>query len=303
MILTCPNCSLTYAITEAQLGPQGRTVRCASCKTTWHAEKVEDPIELPLTKAIEKPAKQLKEVKAKKIPLLYREMIEGQKRHKALMAQGLIWGALGVTFLALLGSAYLMRVDVVRAFPRLAGAYASVGLPVNAAGLEFVDLNIEKTLKGGRFAVTVTAAIKNVRDQDTPVPPVKVRILDKNNATLSEILIPSNGLIVEPNATRTLAFDVPDPKNVAANLDLAFDLQAMKTQARHRSAPIAPVAHATEAPVEAAHDTGHDEAHDAVAAEPLPHEEPMAADHAAVDTPHVDMRPAHSTSAPEAAAH
>ena len=46
MILSCPNCATKYTLNESQLGVRGRTVRCAACKTTWHAERPEKPIDL-----------------------------------------------------------------------------------------------------------------------------------------------------------------------------------------------------------------------------------------------------------------
>ncbi|HEY0163783.1 MAG TPA: zinc-ribbon domain-containing protein [Sphingomicrobium sp.] len=36
MILTCPSCGTQYAVKEGAIPPQGRQVRCASCKHAWH---------------------------------------------------------------------------------------------------------------------------------------------------------------------------------------------------------------------------------------------------------------------------
>ena len=38
MILTCPNCSTQYAVKDGAIPPQGRQVRCASCKHSWHQD-------------------------------------------------------------------------------------------------------------------------------------------------------------------------------------------------------------------------------------------------------------------------
>lgn len=37
MLIVCPNCATSYQIDPASVGPAGRTVRCARCKTTWFA--------------------------------------------------------------------------------------------------------------------------------------------------------------------------------------------------------------------------------------------------------------------------
>ncbi len=36
MIISCPNCSTTYKVDDATLGPQGKSVRCSNCEHQWH---------------------------------------------------------------------------------------------------------------------------------------------------------------------------------------------------------------------------------------------------------------------------
>ena len=38
MLIQCPSCAATYDLPESSIGNAGRKVRCAACKTTWHAE-------------------------------------------------------------------------------------------------------------------------------------------------------------------------------------------------------------------------------------------------------------------------
>lgn len=236
MILSCPNCATQYKVNETVIGMRGRTVRCTACKTTWHAEV---PIDLRYSEGRrpedeEKPEaapikpEQLKEVKAKILPAKYRAMLSAQARLRAVAIEGLIWGGLAALAVLVLSLAYLLRVDIVRTFPRIAGAYAMVGLKTNGTNLQFGDYKAQTSLKGGRFVVTVEAQVRNVSDEPAPVPPVRVKLLDATQAQFASVLMPPGDLIVAPHATRTLTFDVPDPKDQVAGLDLTFDLVAMK---------------------------------------------------------------------------
>ena len=45
MILTCPACGTQYVVKDGAIPPQGRQVRCASCKHSWHQDP--EPSEAP----------------------------------------------------------------------------------------------------------------------------------------------------------------------------------------------------------------------------------------------------------------
>lgn len=38
MILSCPNCGTQYVVKDGAIPPEGRQVRCASCKHSWHQD-------------------------------------------------------------------------------------------------------------------------------------------------------------------------------------------------------------------------------------------------------------------------
>ena len=45
MILTCPSCGTQYVVKDGAIPPQGRQVRCAACKHSWHQEPDDQPVE------------------------------------------------------------------------------------------------------------------------------------------------------------------------------------------------------------------------------------------------------------------
>lgn len=44
MIIACPACSTRYVVPDQAVGVEGRTVRCAKCKHSWHQEGPELPL-------------------------------------------------------------------------------------------------------------------------------------------------------------------------------------------------------------------------------------------------------------------
>ena len=58
MILTCPNCGTQYVVKDGAIPPQGRQVRCANCKHSWHQDPeadsaAEEPVTLTEATVIE----------------------------------------------------------------------------------------------------------------------------------------------------------------------------------------------------------------------------------------------------------
>jgi predicted Zn finger-like uncharacterized protein len=46
MILTCPSCGTQYVVKDGAIPPEGRQVRCAACKHSWHQDPEAEPLEL-----------------------------------------------------------------------------------------------------------------------------------------------------------------------------------------------------------------------------------------------------------------
>src|SRR3569833_1452809 len=56
MILTCPNCGTQYVVKDGAIPPEGRQVRCAACKHSWHQDPDDDAVEDTAVAATATPA-------------------------------------------------------------------------------------------------------------------------------------------------------------------------------------------------------------------------------------------------------
>ena len=247
MILTCPECATSYFVPDDRIGPAGRRVRCHACAHSWRAV-ADEPLELISTpedgaaggetfgKREETPET------APELPKAFRARAEQQRRNRRMAAAGAVWAGLASLFVALLAGAWLFRVEVVELYPRAAAAYAAVGSPVNPTGLEFEALGARAspTTFG---QVLVSGAVRNVRDEPITPPPVRVALLNAEGEEIGDVLIAVQGGPIGPGAVRGFAALADDPHARAADIDVAFDLDAPMPPpaAPRRTEPLRPV--------------------------------------------------------------
>jgi predicted Zn finger-like uncharacterized protein len=225
MILTCPECASRYQVDDASIPPQGRTVRCVSCSASWRAEAavVEAPLDLH---ALEAPTDEAEPAKpaATSLPKKIRAKNEARQRTRKAAAAGVVWGVLAATLVAVVGAAGLFRVEVVRLWPRTAGAYAKVGLSVNPTGLAPEAIMAGPGLKNGHAAVIVTGLIRNVETRPHDPVPLRIALLDKTGKALVRqvIELPEGRLM--PGQTRPFNAAFLDPPTDSANVQVEFAL-------------------------------------------------------------------------------
>lgn len=218
MLITCPSCASEYVIDPAHLRPNGRTVRCASCRATFFAEAEADTDELIYDMPEETAEDDLGQADVDAaLAALEAEpqqradrgratdlVVDAQSRRarsgpaaaaQKLRASGA--GALGAVagrvsatpILALLAAALLAygllaRESVVRAAPEMARLYALVGLEVNLRGLAIERVVSTRYEEDGSRVLEVEGVVANVADEPRPVPPLAFSLWDETETSL-----------------------------------------------------------------------------------------------------------------------
>ena len=295
MILTCPECSTSYFVEDAQIG-DGRTVRCASCGASWRASKTAD---LELTVSPDEGAvasarraepedaalfeTSISELPAEALPKAFRAKAQIEKRVHEAVTQGAVWAGLGAAVALLLGGAAVFRVDVVRIWPRAASAYAAVGLSVNSIGLTIEDVHAQPSLQDGKPALAVSGVLRNIRSKPVLAPPLRIALLDKHGKRLTVRTAAPGDPLIPGGQTRSFAISLVNPPSSASDLEVTFQTGATARAAPrvvHAPAPqLRPVSGAPEpptAPAASALAGSIQPAASVVDAEPLPQNSPYA---------------------------
>jgi predicted Zn finger-like uncharacterized protein len=250
MILTCPSCATSYFTPDEAIGANGRTVRCKSCKHTWRAT-LDEPLELSRSAAAgepvsfghrdEPPAESLAATPAPELPKAFRARAEQQRRLRRAATHGVVWAGIASGFAALLGAAWLFRIEVVEAAPRAAAAYAAVGLTVNPTGLDFEAISARAD-PNDPGKVLVSGALRNVRDNERIAPPVRVALLDAHGAEIGHAIVRIDAAPVLPGKVQGFAVTISDPGARGQGIDVAFVLD--EAAGRPAAAARSPAVHA-----------------------------------------------------------
>ncbi|MCC6949560.1 MAG: zinc-ribbon domain-containing protein [Bradyrhizobiaceae bacterium] len=217
MQLACPACHTAFRIDARSLGAEGRTVRCARCRTTWFA-RPDDLLPAPEMAAAETeaaaetvadsaPSVPLPQVvswddtvmvEVKDSPPLApaaadRPAAEGapsatvhhwtvsQRRaaHKQATVQARLL-AVAVILGAIVFAGITSRANIVRMVPDLAGLYAAIGLPVNLRGVEFKDVKTAHEMHDGIPVLIIEGEIVNIARQTVEVPRLRLAVMGAN---------------------------------------------------------------------------------------------------------------------------
>lgn len=232
MILTCPACATRYFVDADRVGPEGRTVRCSSCATSWKAEASPEPLELKA--AAGKKAAKVKEPAAETpsgpVHRSFRDQVRAKRKTREAVAAGVVWAVLAAGFAIVVLGAVIFRVQVVNAWPSTAGAYAFLKMPVNPTGFAIEDVQGGPALSDGRMAIVASGMLRNERDDAHPAPAVRVSLFDSGGRRLASQVAPAPEQPVAAGDARAFKVSFIDPPSAShVQVEFAFDVKRPAT--------------------------------------------------------------------------
>ncbi|MGE0604132.1 MAG: MJ0042-type zinc finger domain-containing protein [Xanthobacteraceae bacterium] len=220
MRLVCPSCAAGFEVNPSALEPNGRTVRCAACKTTWFAKapslvlaeaKPEPAAPMPWVSEEDRADHHARAAVAERnaaaisddaelaqiehspsispgaeeeAPRPKRKtVISGRSTAKA-HARRMPLGSVAILLAAVLLLGLAGRQSVVRAAPELASLYATIGLPVNLRGLEFQNIRTKQEIQDGVTVLAIEGEVENIAQGAVELPRVRLAVLGDNGVEL-----------------------------------------------------------------------------------------------------------------------
>jgi len=235
MILTCPSCGTRYSVDGSKFPAAGRTVRCAKCGHSWH-QAAEEPVppaaEDPLPEAVAVPA--APEAHADPYPVnppsgtrAYAPAPAAPPRERTPLGPKLAvaagWIGLIAVVLLIAVSAVRYRQDIAVIWPQSAGVYSSLGLPVNATGIDFRQVNYRRESEDGQIVLAVTGMIVNAGKRQLPVPQtVRVTLSDADNKEIYHWTFKPSATVLAPGQSVPFVTRLSSPPAAARHLEVRF---------------------------------------------------------------------------------
>jgi predicted Zn finger-like uncharacterized protein len=215
MILTCPECSTRYHVDPASVGASGRTVRCATCSHRWLAEP---PADAPKTIELGPAAPA---AMPRMSPVVTPDQARG--RGSASLAGWLV----GVLVVLVVASAVIGRNEIVAGFPASTAVYQKLGLSVTPQlGLHFEGVVSKRLKEGGVAVLVVEGAIVNLSEQQRPVPPIRVTLLDGGGRRLQQELFRAKETQLDAGGKTRFSGRLVNPAEQARNFSVTFEVDS-----------------------------------------------------------------------------
>lgn len=258
MILTCPECKTRFVVKDDAIGPNGRTVRCSKCSTTWFVAGDPEVLELEDNKQSDlvesKPAKTdpsqydprtddydhedipsgekadpepdvSKSFSAHEDPSPHtqiRARAERKKVHRRLMGVGMIWGMTLLILSLMIAAGFLLRSQIVEKLPGAEHIYKAFGIEVTASGLEIYDIKPEFGENNGVPVMFVSGYIRNYDLRRRNVGAIELTFKNANGEAIGRWTIDPPNPTLEPGKSMKFMAQYPEPPIDAVKLGATF---------------------------------------------------------------------------------
>lgn len=235
MILTCPECATSYFVDDGRIPAQGRRVRCSSCARRWLAGP-NGPIPEPAVEPApiaepEVPAAEAAPVEdeiaappAEPEPPPFRRPIPRRIPPPPPKRSGaLVWAGVAGLAVALIAGVIVFREQVVRLWPASSAAYAGLGFQVAGGGLVLEQVRVQPAFLAGRPVLSVSGAIRNVRDVPVEAPPVRLTLLNRAGQPVAAKIARPDDATIPPRARKRFTVTMLDPPSTARDLEVRFE--------------------------------------------------------------------------------
>lgn len=264
MILSCPECATSYFVDDSRVPESGRTVRCSNCGARWKAARevptaalaAESPPPPQPEPAVEVAAETVEPAaippEEVEVVAVEPELVIPPRPRRAppttsreATGKVAVWASAAALVAGLVAGAIIFRGEVVRLWPKSSATYAGLGLPVNGLGLVIEGVRAEPTFQGGRPVLSVTGAIRNVKQTAVVAPALRISLLNHSGKPVAAKVVRPIDPRVPAGATRHFTVAISDPPSNARDLEVMFDAEPARAAAAQARIPVAP------APVEA----------------------------------------------------
>ena len=235
MILTCPSCDTRYSVDGSKFPPGGRTVRCAKCGHSWHqapevAAEPElppepPPVAQPQERAPEPASNAPTESFSSPTRTYAPPTATAEPRVPLASRLAVVAGWIGLIAVVLLigASAVRYRQDIAVIWPQSAGVYSTLGLKVNASGIDFREVRYRRESEDGQAVLAVTGMIVNAGGRELPVPQtVRVTLSDINNHELYHWTFKPNAMVLKAGQSVPFTTRLSSPPAAARHLEVRF---------------------------------------------------------------------------------
>jgi predicted Zn finger-like uncharacterized protein len=221
MILTCPACATRFAVESDALGPNGRRVRCGSCRHVWHQAPPEldeeahepvaaAPLAAPATEPDEAPVR------------MRRPPPKPARRRNG--GASVAWMALALVVLIVIGGTVVAKDSILEAWPASARVYAAFGMMggTSSAGLELRKVSWKRETADNVPLLSIEGEVANTSQGVRSVPRIRAAVVGKDGQELKSWVFAPPKVNLIPGESVPFHTELKNPPDGAERLTMIF---------------------------------------------------------------------------------